>query len=200
MLPKLDKNIVCGNSLIGTDILTGQLFASDEEKKLNPMDFEQRFPHIFRKVGRVTPCAPGEKVHDAAGSGVPALPDELHDAAPGELDYTMPGVPLHGAFSYKKKKNAKVARPTLPEFEGGFDAIVGNPPYLYSAGQSQKDYFERRFGTSEYQTDFYVYFVERAIRHLKHGGVLGMIVSDSWIKGKYFTKLRDFSVPADKSS
>jgi len=31
-LPTLNKNIVCGNSLIGTDILTGQLFASDEER------------------------------------------------------------------------------------------------------------------------------------------------------------------------
>jgi hypothetical protein len=170
--PKLDKNIVCGNSLIGTDILTGQLFASDEEKKLNPMDFEQRFPHIFSR-GR------GNE------SGA------LHETAT-PLDFSLPGVPLHGAFSYKKKKGAKAAPRAVPEFEGGFDAIVGNPPYLYSAGQSQKDYFERRFETSEYQTDFYVYFVERAIRHLKHGGVLGMIVSDSWIKGKYFTKLRDF--------
>ena len=135
LLPKLDKNITCGNSLIGNDILTGQLFASDEEKKLNPMDFEQRFPQIFRKVGRVTPCAPGESLHDAAGSGVPALSDELHDAAPGEPDFSLPGVPLHGAFSYKKKKGAKVAPPAVPEFEGGFDAIVGNPPWISLSGK-----------------------------------------------------------------
>ena len=51
LLPSLNKNIVCGNSLIGTDILTGQLFASDEEKKLNPMDFEQRFPEITKRGG-----------------------------------------------------------------------------------------------------------------------------------------------------
>ena len=58
LLPTLNKNIVCGNSLIGTDILTGQLFASDEEKKLNPMDFEQRFPHIFsRGRGNESHCA-----------------------------------------------------------------------------------------------------------------------------------------------
>ena len=168
LLPTLNKNIVCGNSLIGTDILTGQLFASNEEKKLNPMDFEQRFPHIFK-----------------TGGGA------LREAAT-PLDFTFPGVPLHGKFSYKKKKMPKAAPSAVPEFEGGFDAIVGNPPYLYSAGQSQKEYFERRFEASEYQTDFYVYFIERAIKHLKRGGVLGMIVSDSWIKGKYFTKLRDF--------
>ena len=75
LLPPLNKNIVCGNSLIGTDILTGQLFASDEEKKLNPMDFEQRFPHIFPR---------------GTASG------ELRDAAT-PLDFTFPGVPLHGS-------------------------------------------------------------------------------------------------------
>ena len=168
LLPKLDKNIVCGNSLIGTDIS----LILDEQRAVNAMNFDDRFPHIFCKKS-------------AFG--------ELHDAASvGELDYTTPGVPLHGAFSYKKKKMPKAVRPAVPEFEGGFDAIVGNPPYLYSAGQSQRAYFGRRYETSEYQTDFYVYFVERAIKRLKPAGVLGMIISDSWIKGKYFTKLRDF--------
>jgi type I restriction-modification system DNA methylase subunit len=51
LLPSLSKNIVCGNSLIGTDILTGQLFTGDEERKLNPMDFEDRFPEIMRRGG-----------------------------------------------------------------------------------------------------------------------------------------------------
>jgi hypothetical protein len=51
ILPSLNKNIVCGNSLIGTDILTGQLFAGEEERKLNPMDYEQRFPEIMKRGG-----------------------------------------------------------------------------------------------------------------------------------------------------
>jgi len=51
LLPSLNKNIVCGNSLIGTDIATGQLFAADEERKLNPMDYEQRFPEIIQRGG-----------------------------------------------------------------------------------------------------------------------------------------------------
>ncbi len=106
------------------DVLSGELFEPVEERKLNPMDFEDRFSEIMKR--------------------------------------------------------------------GGFDAIVGNPPYLYSAGQARKEYFQERFETSEYQTDFYVYFIERAIKLLKQRGVFGMIVSDSWIKGKYFTKLRGF--------
>jgi len=51
LLPDLSKNIVCGNSLIGTDILDGQLFAGDEERKLNPMNFEDAFPEVMKRGG-----------------------------------------------------------------------------------------------------------------------------------------------------
>ena len=51
LLPTLYKNITCGNSLIGTDILSGELFEPVAERKLNPMDFEQRFPQIIKAGG-----------------------------------------------------------------------------------------------------------------------------------------------------
>ena len=50
LLPSLVKNIVCGNSLIGTDISQVEL-PEEEEKKLNPMDFEQKFPDIKKRGG-----------------------------------------------------------------------------------------------------------------------------------------------------
>ena len=42
---------MCGNSLVGTDILSGELFEPVEERKLNPMNFEDRFPEIMRCGG-----------------------------------------------------------------------------------------------------------------------------------------------------
>ena len=51
LLPDLSKNIVCGNSLIGTDILDGQLFGSEEERKLKPMNFEDAFPEVMKLGG-----------------------------------------------------------------------------------------------------------------------------------------------------
>ncbi len=51
LLPDLSKNIVCGNSLIGTDILEGNLFDFDEERKLKPMDFETTFPEVMKAGG-----------------------------------------------------------------------------------------------------------------------------------------------------
>ena len=51
LLPSLSKNIVCGNSLIGTDILEGQLFPRDAETKLNAMNFEDAFPEVMKSGG-----------------------------------------------------------------------------------------------------------------------------------------------------
>lgn len=168
LLPSLNKNIVCGNSLIGTDILSGQLFATEEERKLNPMDFEQRFPHIFK-----------------AGTGA------LRETAT-PLDLGLPGVPLHGAFSYKKKKMPKAAPSPVPEFEGGFDAVVGNPPYVRIQGfpRLQLDYFSKHYSSARGNFDLYVNFIERGYKLLKKGGLLGQIVPNKFFKTDYGEGLR----------
>jgi predicted type IV restriction endonuclease len=51
LLPALNKNIVCGNSLIGTNIYTNALFPSDQEKSLNPFDFSNNFLDIIKDGG-----------------------------------------------------------------------------------------------------------------------------------------------------
>lgn len=51
LLPDLSKNVVCGNSLVGTDVLDGQLFGNEEERKLRPMDFEDAFPEVMKRGG-----------------------------------------------------------------------------------------------------------------------------------------------------
>ncbi|MDZ4845642.1 MAG: TaqI-like C-terminal specificity domain-containing protein [Chitinophagales bacterium] len=51
ILPDLSGNIKCGNSLIGSDILSGQLFADEELKKLNPFDYATEFKDVFKNGG-----------------------------------------------------------------------------------------------------------------------------------------------------
>lgn len=74
---------------------------------------------------------------------------------------------------------------------GGFDAIVGNPPYLYSAGQANADYYQQFFKLKQYQTDFYVYFVEKALELTRNGGKVSFIIPDSWLNGESFSELRN---------
>ena len=51
ILPDLRKNIINGNSLIGRDIIDGQLFANVDENKLKPMNFEEAFPAVMKRGG-----------------------------------------------------------------------------------------------------------------------------------------------------
>jgi type I restriction-modification system DNA methylase subunit len=51
LLPSLNSNIVCGNSLIGWGILDGQLFDSVDERKINPLSYEDAFPQVLKAGG-----------------------------------------------------------------------------------------------------------------------------------------------------
>jgi hypothetical protein len=74
---------------------------------------------------------------------------------------------------------------------GGFDCVIGNPPYLYSAAQERPEYFSARYSLGQYQTDYYVYFIERALDLCRKGGRHAFIVSDAWLNSEYFSKLRN---------
>jgi fido (protein-threonine AMPylation protein) len=74
---------------------------------------------------------------------------------------------------------------------GGFDAVVGNPPYLYSAGQRFSEYLSKKYQLCQYQTDFYVYFIERALQLVRKHGKVSFIVSDSWLNSGYFSTMRN---------
>lgn len=51
VLPNLDQNIKCGNSLIGLDYFTGQLIADPEElKRVNPFDWSREFDVVFAEA------------------------------------------------------------------------------------------------------------------------------------------------------
>ncbi len=50
-LPYLGDNIRCGNSLIGTDILEQQDITTEELYTINPFDWKDEFPEIFRNGG-----------------------------------------------------------------------------------------------------------------------------------------------------
>lgn len=72
----------------------------------------------------------------------------------------------------------------------GFDCVIGNPPYLFSAGKDQVLYYQDRYTFTEYQTDFYVYFIEKGARLLKPEGILSYIVPDSWLNSANFSRVR----------
>jgi type I restriction-modification system DNA methylase subunit len=78
--------------------------------------------------------------------------------------------------------------------EGGFDVIIGNPPYVRqeTLGEEFKSYAKQNFETFAGTADLYIYFIEQAHKLLKPNGYFGMIVSNKWMKSNYGKALREF--------
>jgi len=73
----------------------------------------------------------------------------------------------------------------------GFDAIIGNPPYVRQGLISGlKRYLKMSFRTFRGLADLYVYFFELGLRLLKPGGRLSMIVTNKWMRSAYGEGLR----------
>ncbi len=84
--------------------------------------------------------------------------------------------------------------------EGGFDIVVGNPPYVRQEllGKINKEFYGKRFSKVGNGTaDLYVYFYELGLSILKPGGYLSYITPNKWFKTKYGKELRHFLQPFD---
>lgn len=76
--------------------------------------------------------------------------------------------------------------------KGGFDVVVGNPPYVRQEilGQEFKDYVSNKYQTYHGSADLYAYFIERGINLLKKDGRFSFIVANKWMRAKYGEPLR----------
>jgi hypothetical protein len=79
--------------------------------------------------------------------------------------------------------------------QGGFDAVIGNPPYfsLDIITSEQKDYFERKyFSFFSRQSNIYFFFIAKAKDLLKEDGLLSFINERYYFNSKNATKFRKF--------
>ena len=77
--------------------------------------------------------------------------------------------------------------------KGGFDVVIGNPPYVTRNLSNQiKNFINSAFYTAEYQLDLYVCFMEKSVQLLNNSGYNGFIVPNSWLKNMMMSKCRQF--------
>ena len=80
----------------------------------------------------------------------------------------------------------------LADLTGKFDLVVGNPPYVRQEliPSVLLAEYRSRYSTVYDRADLYIPFIERSLRMLKPGGVLGFICADRWMKNRYGGPLR----------
>lgn len=80
------------------------------------------------------------------------------------------------------------------EYRGGFDVIIGNPPYVQVFDIVMKTELELKYEVFRRNNDLYSSFYELSINILKSNGILGFITPNSFVKGDYFINLREFFI------
>ncbi|MFA4945929.1 MAG: N-6 DNA methylase [Candidatus Micrarchaeia archaeon] len=95
-----------------------------------------------------------------------------------------PAVAGERAFDWNKEFKEVMA-------DGGFDVIIGNPPWTLEISELEKKHLQSKFETAEGKPDLYRFFMERGIQLLKPGGLFGFIVPNSWLSMPSAKKLRE---------
>lgn len=74
---------------------------------------------------------------------------------------------------------------------GGFDAVIGNPPYGNLFENSLVfQYIVKNYSCAEYKVESYTTFIEKSIQTSRDRAIIGLIVPYTFVSGKYFSKTR----------
>lgn len=75
--------------------------------------------------------------------------------------------------------------------DGGFDAVVGNPPYSSKLSSETKELIPM-FNLVSFRCDPFAFFVEKGLLLTRHGGYYGQIVPVTWTGNAYYQDIREY--------
>lgn len=78
---------------------------------------------------------------------------------------------------------------------GGFDCVIGNPPYVLCQPGTTDEYFlnyYKNYHVASYKIDLFHLFFEKSIKLLNDSGLMGFITPNTYLTNKYIKVLREF--------
>ncbi len=79
--------------------------------------------------------------------------------------------------------------------DGGFDVIIGNPPYVkiqnLELSEEEIDFYLSKYKSATNKYDLYVLFVERSLEVLNEGGYIGFIMPHKFTNSEFGVGLRE---------
>ncbi len=169
-LPTLDENIKSGNSLVDTDFYEEQLDFG-EERKIKPFNWQRAFPNVFNR--------PVKKREEH----LMTIAQKAKQHAEKALQYVS---------ELEEKLSMAEDAPALYEIRGGFDVVIGNPPWVDIKGHLQElvRYYFNRFHTTENRINLYSIFIERGLSILSRNGIFGFVIPNSILYQSSYEKIR----------
>ncbi|MBC8313842.1 MAG: Eco57I restriction-modification methylase domain-containing protein, partial [Candidatus Cloacimonetes bacterium] len=88
------------------------------------------------------------------------------------------------------------------EYSGGFDVVIGNPPYItFALGKKQEfenkeiEYYKENFPLSSvYKVSSYLIFIDKSLKLISNNGLLSFIVPNSLYTNYYYSKFREYLI------
>lgn len=169
---------------IHEEILSKNLYGID----INPFATQLTVMNLFLK----DLDHPTSDINIAEGDSLERLENSF------DLDYFVKESPLNKVIRSDKRFSHGRLLKQMP-----FDIVVGNPPYISFGVRGSRDRARKKRAwldqlresypnSAEYKISIYAVFLQRGIELLKPGGRLGFIVPDSFLLGRYFSKLRRY--------
>lgn len=186
-------NLRVGNSLVGVDVLglreTGDTLFQDE--------LAGNMEKIVAELGEIAshPSETGDDVR--AKERHAALATELRQPLGEHASLTLApafGGDASGFFHWEIEfPEVFFDAGGQPRSDAGFDAVIGNPPYvrIQELGRQLADYCRKNYEWASGSFDVYVPFVERGVDLLCPTGRLGYIVPSKWLKLQYGRRMRE---------
>ncbi len=202
-LPNLEHKIMQGNSLIseyeGIKLFDESIFEEEKSKGVE---------QLALGLGKTSSELKMEVLQDKIASFVNEsqktkkqnLKEEIDNLKWELIEETLKEQGKEGKLEEIKKLRQKNIRPFFIwklEFSdvflinGGFDVVIGNPPYVSHDKIEDKAALDHYFVDQAF-ADLYCYFYEKGSSLLKLNGVLSFITSNSFIKADYGEKLRTY--------
>ncbi len=79
---------------------------------------------------------------------------------------------------------------------GGFDAVIGNPPYRmlqpHNTTQAELDHLRTNYVAAEFKIDLFHLFLQKSVNLLNNTGLLGFIIPTSLLNNVYAQNLRSW--------
>jgi len=79
---------------------------------------------------------------------------------------------------------------------GGFDVVIGNPPYIFARDmkftEQDKRYYYEHYTLAQYQINTYALFIEASLKLMRLQAVFGVIVPNTWLTIEKMARLRQF--------
>lgn len=214
-LPNFDSNILCGNSLIdefeGIKLINeSELLGNITENSyvsMNQSQIDDILASLIQKQEELYFCDdPNKKI--LLKEEIASLRDILiilklqFEGATEELitKYHESKVLASKPYVLWQLDFAKVFRE-----KGGFDIVVGNPPYIDSENmvnqglEQEREWLSKNYKFTKGNWDIYIVFFEKGYNILNSSGNLSYITPDKWISKPFGSEMRKILIDNFKS-